>query len=63
MEANRREIMTLAAGGVAAAITPATPGRAASSAKIKAIAFDGFPIIDARPVFAKVEEIDRKSVV
>jgi 2-haloacid dehalogenase len=57
MFANRREIMTLAAGGAAAAITPATPVRAASDMKIKAIAFDGFPIIDARPVFARVEEM------
>jgi 2-haloacid dehalogenase len=57
MFANRREIMMLAAGGVAAAGVTARPVRAASDARIKAIAFDGFPVIDPRPVFAKVEEM------
>lgn len=56
MFANRREVMTLAAGGAAAAIAPASPVRAAGGTKIKAVAFDGFPIIDVRPVFAKAEE-------
>jgi hypothetical protein len=56
---NRRELAALAAGGMAAAnaIAPAGPTRAASGAKIKAIAFDGFPIIDARPVAARTEEL------
>jgi 2-haloacid dehalogenase len=57
MFANRREIMTLAAGGAAAAIAPASPVRAVGGTKIRAVAFDGFPIIDVRPVFAKAEEI------
>jgi 2-haloacid dehalogenase len=59
MLVNRREFGTLAAGGVAAAnaIAPAGQARATSGATIKAIAFDGFPIIDARPVAAKTEEI------
>jgi 2-haloacid dehalogenase len=57
MLANRREIMTLVAGGVAAASATTMPVRAANNVKIKAIAFDGFPIIDPRPVFAKVEEM------
>jgi 2-haloacid dehalogenase len=61
MLVNRRELMALAAGGVAAAnanaIAPAGQARAASGAKIKAIAFDGFPIIDPRPVAARTEEI------
>ena len=59
MFVNRRELVTLAAGGVAAAnaIAPAGQARAASGAKIKAIAFDGFPIIDPRPVAAKTEEL------
>ena len=57
MFANRREIMTLAAAGVAAASATATPVRAANDSKIKAVAFDGFPVIDVRPVFAKVEEM------
>lgn len=31
--------------------------RASVATKYKAIAFDGFPIIDARPIFARAEEI------
>jgi 2-haloacid dehalogenase len=55
---NRREMVTLAAAGAVAANTTASSGQArASRAQIKAIAFDGFPIIDARPVAAKTEEI------
>jgi 2-haloacid dehalogenase len=60
MSVNRREFVTLAAGGAVAA-TAGGPdhGLAANDAKlpVKAIAFDGFPIIDPRPVFAKAEEI------
>jgi 2-haloacid dehalogenase len=59
MFVNRRRFVTLVTGGVAAAtaIAPTDRVLAASGAKIKAIAFDGFPIIDPRPVFAKTEEI------
>ena len=59
MFVNRRELVALAAGGVAAAnaLAPARQARAARGAKIKAIAFDGFPIIDPRPVAARTEEI------
>jgi 2-haloacid dehalogenase len=55
MFVNRRDFVTLAAGGAVAAIA----GRPADGAptKIRAVAFDGFPIIDPRPVFAKVEEM------
>ena len=55
MVLNRRAFVTLAAGGAIAA-TAGVPdqGLAADGSKIKAIAFDGFPIIDPRPVFAKV---------
>lgn len=56
MPINRRELVTLAAGSIAAGILngiPAalsqTPGPAS---KIKAIAFDAFPVFDPRPVFA-----------
>jgi len=59
MDVNRREFAGLAAAGMAAtAINP--PGDqapAAAPTRIKAIAFDGFPIIDPRPVFAMAEEI------
>jgi 2-haloacid dehalogenase len=53
MFVNRRDFVTLAAGGAVAAVA----GRPADGAPttIRAIAFDGFPIIDPRPVFAKVE--------
>jgi len=54
MFVNRREFVTLAAGVTATAIAPAANG---AQTKIKAIAFDGFPIIDPRPVFARAEEI------
>jgi 2-haloacid dehalogenase len=58
MLVNRRELVSLAAGGVVAAnaIAPARQAQA-SGATIKAVAFDGFPIIDPRPVAAKTEEI------
>ena len=57
MPVNRREFAALAAAGAAATVikAPGDQARAASPAKIKAIAFDGFPIIDARPVFAMAE--------
>jgi 2-haloacid dehalogenase len=59
MAVNRREFAGLAAAGAAATVISAPGGqaRAASRTKIKAIAFDGFPIIDPRPVFAMAEEI------
>ena len=60
MSVNRREFVALAAGGAATATAgvSADHGLAADDAKkIKAIAFDGFPIIDPRPVFARAEEI------
>ncbi len=55
MFANRRDFVTLAAGGALAAA--ACVSAEAAKPKIKAIAFDGFPIIDPRPVFARVEEM------
>lgn len=51
---NRRQFTALAAAGVTAHIDLV---RASDRAKYKAVAFDGFSIIDARPVFAKVEEV------
>ena len=50
MSVDRRTFMTLTA---ATLVTPAF----AAARPIKAIAFDGFPIIDPRPVFTKVEEL------
>jgi 2-haloacid dehalogenase len=53
MLVNRRKLMTLAA----MALTTSVAGSDAATRPIKAIAFDGFPITDPRPVFAKVEEL------
>ncbi len=55
MFVNRRDFVTLAAGGALAATAGAPVGGAQT--KIRAVAFDGFPIIDPRPVFAKAEQI------
>lgn len=55
MFVNRRDFVTLAAGGAVAAIA-GNPAQGEPT-KVRAVAFDGFPIIDPRPVFAKVEEL------
>lgn len=52
MPINRRKFVALAG-----AATLAAPAAFAATRPIKAIAFDGFPITDPRPVFAKVEEL------
>ena len=55
---NRREFVALAG---AAATVRGSSDRALAAAgvktRIKAVAFDGFPIIDPRPVYAKLEEM------
>ena len=51
MLVDRRRFVTLAAA------TFAAPSAFAAARPFRAIAFDGFPIIDSRPVFAKVEEL------
>jgi 2-haloacid dehalogenase len=53
MPIDRRKFAALA---TAALLTPATPSFA-TERPIEAIAFDGFPITDPRPVFAKAEEL------
>jgi hypothetical protein len=54
----RRTFLQLMAGGVTARIVHATPlVQATITYKIKAIAFDGFPIFDPRPIFALTEEL------
>jgi len=57
MSARRRDFLHLVAGVVAAAAiaAPSARSQAQGAKKIRAIAFDGFPIIDPRPVFAKAE--------
>ena len=56
MSVNRREVAALVAAGLAAA-TQAGQVYAADRTRFKAIAFDGFPVIDPRPVFARAEEM------
>jgi 2-haloacid dehalogenase len=58
MPFNRRECLTLVAGGIAAGVLRSTPvAQAATNPKIKALAFDAFPIFDPRPVFALAEQL------
>ncbi|WP_264638576.1 haloacid dehalogenase type II [Bradyrhizobium elkanii] len=53
---NRRSFTALTAASVTVAVL-SDQARAAARSSFKAIAFDGFPIIDSRPVFARVEEM------
>ncbi|WP_050631279.1 haloacid dehalogenase type II [Bradyrhizobium viridifuturi] len=54
---NRRTFTALTAASVAAAAVLPHQARTAGRPSFKAIAFDGFPIIDPRPVFARVDEM------
>lgn len=56
MPLDRREFLNLVAGSVAAAISVSS-ARAATKPKIKAVAFDAFPIFDPRPIFALAENL------
>jgi 2-haloacid dehalogenase len=55
MTASRREFLTLAAAGAAAA--GLSSARADKRSEIRALAFDAFPIFDPRPVFALAETL------
>ncbi|OIQ79362.1 2-haloalkanoic acid dehalogenase [mine drainage metagenome] len=58
MQLDRRKFLNLAAAGFAAGfLAPIPPVHATSRRKIKAIAFDAFPIFDPRPVFALAEKL------
>ncbi|SRR6266481_197501 len=58
MPLNRREFFKLAAAGVVTGLTASHPlAHATTGSKIKAIAFDAFPIFDLRPVFALAEQL------
>jgi 2-haloacid dehalogenase len=58
MPLRRREFLTLVAGGITTGVLLSTPlSQAATGPKIKALAFDAFPIFDPRPVFALVEQL------
>jgi 2-haloacid dehalogenase len=58
---NRREVVALAAAGIAAGVLASVPCANAVDhvlkSQIKALAFDGFPVFDPRPVFALAEEL------
>jgi len=58
---NRRKFIALGAAGAALSTMPSIPKLFAdepfSKSRIKAIAFDAFPIFDPRPVFALVEKL------
>ncbi|NEV02210.1 haloacid dehalogenase type II [Bradyrhizobium uaiense] len=54
---NRRTFTALTAASVTAAAVLPHRARTADHQSFKAVAFDGFPIIDPRPVFARVEEM------
>lgn len=58
MRLDRRRFLNLVAGGVATGLVGSTVlARATSPSRIKALAFDAFPILDPRPVFALAERL------
>ena len=58
MPLNRREFLNLAAGGAATALFGSNLGaQAATSLKVKAVAFDAFTTFDPRPVFALADRL------
>lgn len=58
MGINRRDVLTLATGAVAASAVGAAPSAlAGSTRRIEAVAFDGFPILDPRPVVALAKSL------
>jgi len=58
MPFDRREFLNLAAAGIATGLLTAMPlAQAAANPRIKAIAFDAFPVFDPRPVFVLAEQL------
>lgn len=58
MHINRRQLLKLMAGGAAASVfSTSILAHAATKHPIKAIAFDGFPIFDPRPVFGLTKSL------
>jgi 2-haloacid dehalogenase len=58
MPRSRREFLAVVAAGVVTELfASVTCARAATGSKIQAIAFDAFPILDPRPVFALAEQL------
>jgi 2-haloacid dehalogenase len=58
---NRREVVALAAAGIAAGVLASVPCANATDhalkSQVKARAFVGFPVFDPRPVFALAEDL------
>jgi len=54
---NRREFVVAAGSAAVGLLIPAAVAQGAAKAKIRAVAFDAFPIFDPRPVFARTEEL------
>lgn len=57
MRLDRREFFHLVASGVASGLLLPPGAKAASLPRLKAIAFDAFPIFDPRPVFSLAETL------
>lgn len=57
MPLNRRETLQIFGAGLALGLAPSTPALARKPDIIKAVAFDGFPILDPRPVFGAMKKL------
>lgn len=57
MQMNRRALLTHAVAGAMATSLPSLVRASGESKKIKAIAFDAFPIFDPRPIFQTCERV------
>src|SRR5262245_47255803 len=58
MPISRRRFLGFAAAEVAiSAVAPGRVSNAATLPRIKALAFDAFPILDPRPVFERAEQL------
>ena len=57
MPLNRRQFLSFTAAGVAVSTLGAMSPAGAAKPKVKALAFDAFPIFDPRPVFALAEQL------
>lgn len=57
MPLTRRQLLTLSVGAAAGYAARAAHGAARPRPKIRALAFDAFPVLDPRPVYALAEEL------
>jgi len=54
---HRREFVALALGGAGLGLVRSFAAERSSPPRFRAVAFDAFPLLDPRPVFAQVEEL------